>query len=229
MPSGSTPPNLSKNSGSPTRPASGSILNDWGITARQLTELVNENPSLRGIMLGYVAEHKFKELIERHPHISGTRKYDDHDRSRRSDRIIVYKGEEFSIEVKSLQTNSIRRVGDDKWIGKAQVDASDRRNVMLPSGKKLNTTLLLRGEFDILAVNCFGFEGKWNFAFALNRDLPGSTYRKYSKAQRAALIASLIPVTWPPESPFVSDPFPLVEQLHRERKRTSHGTSASKF
>jgi hypothetical protein len=211
----------------PTEIHPATILERWDITTRQLTDLVNDNPSLRGIMLGYVAEHKFRELIESHPHISGSKKHDDHDRSRKSDRVIVYKGMEFSIEVKSLQTNLIRQV-EGRWTGRAQVDASDRRDVKLRGGKKLNTTLLLRGEFDILAVNCFAFENKWNFAFALNRDLPASTFKKYTRLQRDQLIASLVPVTWPPEPPFVSDPFSLVERLYLERSNPSGGTSSSR-
>lgn len=181
--------------------------------------MVDENPSLRGILLGYVAEHKFREMIEAHPHISGSRKYDDHDRNRKSDRVIVYKAEEFSVEVKSLQTNSIKKDGG-VWRGKAQVDGSDRRIVRFPDGTELNTTLLLRGQFDILAVNCFAFGNQWNFVFAVNRNLPKSTFRKYTKAQRDQLIASLAPVSWPPEPPFVSDPFPLVEALYQERMQT---------
>ncbi len=55
------------------------------------------------MMLGYVAEFKFHELIQKHAHISDSKKHDDHDRTRKSDRIITYKGAEFSIEVKSLQ------------------------------------------------------------------------------------------------------------------------------
>lgn len=148
------------------------IFEQWSITASELTDLVRENPSLRGIMLGYVAEHKFRQLIEQHPQIAGSRKYDDHDRTRKSDRVILYKRQEFSIEVKSLQTNLIQN-RDGKWFGRAQVDASDRRVVTLANGKKLNTTLLLRGQFDILAVNCFAFENKWHFAFAAE---PGSAH-----------------------------------------------------
>jgi hypothetical protein len=37
-----------------------SILEQWDITPEQLTILLNENPSLRGIMLGYVAELKLR-------------------------------------------------------------------------------------------------------------------------------------------------------------------------
>lgn len=85
------------------------ILDKWGISTPELSALVHENPSLRGILLGYVAELKFRQPIEKHPDISGTRKYDDHDRSRKSDRVIVYKGREFTVEVKSLQTNQIKK------------------------------------------------------------------------------------------------------------------------
>ncbi len=134
---------------------------------------------------------------------------------------------EFSIEVKSLQTTLIKKV-DGCWTGRAQVDGSDRRIVKFPDGTELNTTLLLRGQFDTLAVNCFAFENTWNFAFAFNRDLPKSTFKKYTEAQRNQLIASLVPVTWPPEPPFVSDPFVLVERLYLERSKALPGTSSSR-
>lgn len=77
----------------------------------------------------------------------------------------------------------------------------------------MNTTLLLRGEFDILAVNCYAFEEKWNFQFAKNNDLPCSTYKKYTKQQRSKLIASLIPVKWPPEMPFRNDLKSLLDEM----------------
>jgi hypothetical protein len=219
MCSGSTPSSSSKDSDAPD------ILTRWGLTVSQLTSLVDMNPSLRGIMLGYVAELKFQELIERCLHVSGTHKHDDHSRKEKHDRVITYKGEPYSIEVKSLQTNLIKQAGG-VWRGRTQVDASDRRKVKLPEGGSLVTTLLIRGEFDILAVNCFAFRNRWDFAFALNRDLPTSSYKKYSKKQQRQLIASLIPVAWPPEPPFCDDVVPLLEKLRAER---TGGTSASLF
>lgn len=99
------------------------------------------------------------------------------------------------------------------WRGKAQVDASDRRTIKLPSGQELNTTLLLRGEFDVLAVNCYAFENRWRFVFARNLDLPHSSYKQYSEEARNALIASLIPVSWPPEPPFYSDLRVLLNEM----------------
>lgn len=180
---------------------------------------MDDNPSLRGMLFGYVAELKLTELLEALDHCTASMKYDDHDRTHKGDRVVTYKGQRFSVESKSLQTNTIRKIGE-KWTGKAQVDASDRRVITLPDGSKLNTTLLLVGEFDILAVNVFSFEDDWRFVFAKNRDLPRSTFRDYSPQQHLHLIASLVPVSWPPEPPFYPDIRPLLDDLARERERT---------
>lgn len=197
-----------------------SLLNRWGITESQLTELVDNNPSLRGMMLGYVAELKFHEQFLDHPRISEATKDDDHDRSRKGDRRILYDGVPLVIEVKSLQTATVKRLGTDKWHGKSQVDGSDRRMIQFTDGSELNTTLLRRGDFDLLAVNCFAFGDKWRFVFAKNSDLPTSSFRRYTEAQQKQLIASLIPVSWPPAPPFSEDPFPLLDNLVLEKRNS---------
>ena len=166
--------------------------------------------------MGYVAELKLAKLLETNPHISETIKYDDHDRTKKGDRVIVYKGHRFIIELKSLQTNAIWKEGN-RWMGKAQVDASDRRTVTFEDGSTVETTLLRVGEFDILAVNLFAFEDKWRFVFALNALLPRSTYGRYALQQREQLLASLIPVAWPPEPPFYTDISLLLEELIRRK------------
>jgi hypothetical protein len=104
-------------------------------------------------------------------------------------------------------------LGGDAWQGKAQVDASDRRVIALPDGSQMNTTCLLRGEFDLLAVNCFAFGEQWRFAFALNSELPENTFRKYSEYQRKHVLPSLIAVDWPPQPPFTDNPFELLDKL----------------
>ncbi len=194
------------------------VLKDWGITPAILTKLLNQNPSLRGMLFGYVAELKLEELWLSHPEITDCTKDDDHDRRKKGDRRIVYKGHSFVVEAKSLQANSIK-YRNESWFGKAQVDASDRREIFLPSGDKVNTTLLLVGEFDILAVNVYPFEGKWDFVFARNRDLPRTTYSKYTPMQQEYLLASLIPITWPPQPPFVDNLHSLLDELVEEQIR----------
>ncbi len=67
-----------------------SILNRWEITEQELTELVDQNPSLRGIFLGYVAEKKFHDTFLNHPAITEKKKDDDYDRKKKGGRRIVY-------------------------------------------------------------------------------------------------------------------------------------------
>jgi hypothetical protein len=198
-----------------------SILTEWEITPQQLTELLEENPSLRGMLLGYVAELKLKEIVTSIPHVSYTVKFDDHNRKKKGDLYIIYRDKAFDLESKSLQSNMIKWDEYKKrWTGKAQVDGSDRRTINLPDGSALNTTLLLRGEFDILAVSCYAFEGKWRFVFARNSDLPSSNYRLYSEEQRKFLIASLIPVSWPPEPPFYANLRDLLDEMINDGEGT---------
>jgi hypothetical protein len=196
-----------------------SILDKWNLTADELTELVEDNPSLRGIMLGYVAEKKFHDLFLSHPEISSVGKSDDHDRSRKGDRYVIYKGVDVVIEVKSLQSNTVKRQEDGGWRGKVQVDASDRRTVILPNGERVTTTCLVAGEFDLLAVNLFAFEDRWRFASAKNKDLPRSRWKGYTEKQRKYLLATLVEVTWPPRPPFHEAPFSLLDEIVRERAR----------
>ena len=189
-----------------------SILERWDITIEEFTEVVDQNPSLRGMLLGYLAELKLEKLWLRRGGISDVSKYDDHNRKKKGDRVVIYKGKEFIFESKSLQTNTIQKT-DTGWVGKAQVDASDRREVVLPNGSKVNTTCLLRGGFHILAINVFSFENKWRFVFIKNSDLPLSGYRRYTKYQKAHLLATLVTVHWPPREPFHEEPFTLMNEM----------------
>jgi hypothetical protein len=174
---------------------------------------IDENPSLRGMLLGYVAEYKLRRMwfMDKRG-VTLHVKHDDHDRKKKGDLVVTYKGRPFTIESKSLQTHSVRKEGDI-WIGKAQCDASDRRTVTFADGSTLETTCLLTGEFDILAVNLFAFENQWRFVFAKNSDLPRSTYKKYTPAQQAKLLASLVSVSWPPRPPFSDEPYVLMDEI----------------
>lgn len=206
------------------------LLDEWGVTRAELNYMLAENPSSRGLVTGYVAEIKLEEQLEHIPGINDSRKFDDHDRSNKHDREILYKENKFRIESKSLQSNSVEYIkrnsaGWDKWkhlfkgkpprngfhCGTTQVDASDSREVTFPDGSLKTTTLLLTGDFDILAVNLFEFLGRWQFVFARNEDLETSSYHTYTPHQQENLIKSLQRVTWPPAPPFHKDIVPLLE------------------
>ena len=139
-------------------------------------------------------------------------KPDDHDRKKKGDRIVRYQGRDFIFESKSLQTATIQST-DQGWVGKAQVVASDRREVVLPDGSSVSTTCLRRGEFDMLTINIFAFEKKWRFVFAKNEELPTSSFSRYSPYQRRHLLATLVTVHWPPTPPFRDEPFTLMNEL----------------
>lgn len=185
----------------------------WDIDAPFLNRVMTDNPSFRGMAFGYTAETKFYDYLDQFPGISVLPKCDDHDRREKADQPIMYQGRRILCESKSLQSNSIRHKEDGRIVGKTQVDASDSRSVVLPDGTTLITTLLLFGGFDILAVNLHPFTGNWDFAFALNRDLPCSTYARYTEYQRQFLIASLVPITYPLEVPFTTDLMEILTKL----------------
>ena len=140
---------------------------------------------------------------------------------------MTYQGFEFRIEVKSLQTNSIkmfepaagrwmkkvverpmpkvagkrqkkkweecelyrtewRRGGADaRYTGSVQCDASDNREVLLPNGRRVQTTNLVVGEFDILAMGLFAFRERWEFGFMLNRE-PAPIHPREVRGRRPA-------------------------------------------
>lgn len=191
------------------------ILDKWQISAEELTKIVQENPSLRGFIFGYVSEYKARAFFEGHAGIENVKKYDDHDRTSKGDISFHYKGREFKVEAKSLQTNSVVQAGEDTWTGKFQCDASDRREIHLPNGHTVNTTCLAVGEFDIVAVSLYAFGDQWRFAFAKNEDLPHPSNRSRNIAaeDREYLIKSLIDITWPLQAPFTTDVYSLLDEM----------------
>lgn len=192
------------------------IFDRWDITSEELTEIVDKNPSLRGAMIGYIAEKKLHEIWFSCPQITYSTKYDDHDRKNKGDLVITYKNQSFKIECKSLQTSSVR-LKKNKWTGKCQCDASDRRKVYFPDGTSVETTCLLINEFDLLAVNLFAFENEWRFVFVKNNVLPRTKHKKYTPEQQKLLLKGSVNVSWPPELPFTDEPFQLLDEIIEER------------
>ena len=191
------------------------ILERWQISATELTRIIDDNPSLRGFIFGYISEYKVRTIFEGHPGIKNLMKYDDHDRTSKGDISFYYKGREFQIEAKSLQTNSVIQLGNDQWKGKFQCDASDRRKISLPNGHTVDTTCLAVGEFDIVAVSLYAFGDRWRFAFARNDMLPhpGNRSRHIAAEDQRYLIKTLIDISWPLQPPFTTDVYSLLDQM----------------
>lgn len=198
------------------------FLEAWELTYDEINELLTDNPSLRSFLSGYAAEMKCRSIwFEDDERATDIVKDDDHDRSKKGDIAFTYRGQRFTVEVKSLQTNNTRIRGGVRT-GNFQCDASDRRWVKFADGSTIETTSLLVGEFDILAVNLHAFYDKWVFAFAKNSDLPHPNglrgkSRDYTPYQREHLLLGTMPMSDPPVAPYWMEPWSLLDELIEER------------
>src|SRR5260370_13259078 len=93
------------------------------IESEALVQLIKDNPSLRGMTYGYVAEAAFVKFIEKLG-IKEHFKPDDHKKTK-SDRTFDLGGRRYTIQLKSLQTNSIREPEPGRLTPKVQKDTSD--------------------------------------------------------------------------------------------------------
>lgn len=194
------------------------LLEQWGVTPEELNEILASRPSLRGILLGFVAEYKLPQMWFSDSRIEGLERYENHDRTKPGDLGFLYKGMPISVQVKSLQSNSVRKT-ERGYEGTLQCDASDRRPVTLPNGQVVETTCLVVGGFDLLAVNLFEFRQEWQFAFAKNADLPRTKSPRYTPGQRQYLLATSIRITWPLQPPFYEEPFQVLDAIVAARRR----------
>ncbi|MBS2021742.1 MAG: hypothetical protein JST92_04990 [Deltaproteobacteria bacterium] len=174
----------------------------------ELVRAIKLAPSLRGMILGYLAEVFFEKSIASLEGVGNIMKHDDHDRTKnKSDRSFDCSGRRYTVQVKSIQTNSL---GYNTQTGSieadVQNDASDKRAVKIPGSKKsVTTTCYLRDEYDILAVPLFPFTGEWNFAYLRNKDCRSTTSEKYPKDVRPWLLATTERLAYPLEGAWTTD------------------------
>ncbi len=202
------------------------FMEDYEISYDLINKLLTENPSFRSFGLGYAAEGKLRELhLDNNPEVTEVEKYDDHDRTKKGDLAFRYRGYQFTVEVKSIQNVSMvpqKRSGIIKPV--FQCDASDRRLVKFADGTTLQTTNLLVGEFDLVAVNLFAFENKWKFVFAANSDLPTvrnvrGAAQKYTEYQMDNLLMGSMPMTNPPSEPYEEIPWNILDRMVEKKIR----------
>jgi hypothetical protein len=174
----------------------------------ELVQSIKRAPSLRGMILGYIAEEMFeKHVLGGDSRFSEVIKHDDHDRTQnKSDRTFCFRERTYTVQLKSIQTNSIAWSNErGRLEADVQNDASDRRKVTLPNGRSVETTNYVIGDFDILAVPLFPFTGTWEYAYKRNRDCRVSTSSKYEAQDRQFLLSTTETITWPLDPDWVTD------------------------
>jgi hypothetical protein len=152
-----------------------SILSEF--TNDELEEVISSNPNLRGYLQGYLAEVALKKQLLEIEGVSEVIKIPDHDEER-GDLRVTYKGLPLTIEVKSIKTDSVRKdVLHDTWQGTVTIKSSDKREVEVEGLGLINSSHLIRGQFDILAISCYAVSGQWEFVFMDNDHLPPKSYK----------------------------------------------------
>lgn len=179
--------------------------------------VIRDNPSLRGFVYGYVSEMEFeRNYLKSRKSIEGFSKDDDHEKTK-SDRTVIFKGKRVTIQVKSIQTNSIELEGG-VFTAKVQNDASDRRKVKLPGGSVVETTCYVVGEYDILAVSLHPFTGEWRYAFKENSKLKRTTSKKYTPKQQRYLLATLEAISFPLDPSWTEDFDAILESVSKGKR-----------
>ena len=189
------------------------------IPPEDLVTAIKRAPSLRGMILGYIAEEMFSRHVLSSATFSDERKHDDHNReANKADRDFLYRGNRISVQLKSVQTNSIVWRQDlNKLHGGVQNDGSDKRDVRLPAGEVVSTTNYRIGDYDILAVPLFPFTGDWQFAYLLNSECRKTTSNKYTAEQQGFLLSTMEDITYPLTPPWSSDLPNTIERFLRNK------------
>jgi hypothetical protein len=182
----------------------------WADT-ETILRVLEETPSVRGMVYGNFAEAMFADaLIRLGVPVADQTRDDDHAKTK-SDRTFRRAGRIYTVQLKSMQTGSIKQAADGTYRAKIQCDASDKRPITLPNGHTVSTTCYATGEFNILAVPLQPFLGEWRFAFRTNETLPRTTWRGYAEEDREFLLATLVPITWPLGDEWTMDLFDLLD------------------
>ena len=174
---------------------------------------------MRGLMFGFVAEYKLRHDWLMRPEIGSLMRPRSHERKAKGDFRFEYRGESISLEVKCLDTPKVKGNAATGFSGTFQCNASDTTAVLLPDGTSVVTNCLAVGGFDVLAVCLHAFGNQWRYAFALNEDLPRTTWHKYTPGQQGYLLKSAMKISWPLEPPYVSDLFTILDRVVGARSK----------
>ncbi|MFB6177841.1 MAG: hypothetical protein ABEI99_12005 [Halobaculum sp.] len=203
--------------------------NDWQLDPEEFNRIIDQNSNALSAIYGYVAEERLREgFLEGDPRVANVRSPEDQDSGDKGDWAFEYRGEPMKIEVKSLQTHTIRSVdteqtklGEDdgtRWRAGFHLKGSSDQRTVEYDGKEYNTTLMNveESDVDIMAVNLYRIEDRWRFAFLRVDDLPRSK-GDYPDGLRKQLAKSQIRLTVPLEDPFTEDLYGLMDQILAER------------
>jgi len=140
------------------------------LSKERLAKCIDENPSLRGYIRGYISEEKLRDYLENIPGISEVKKIPDL-HSKKGDFSFLYQKKEYSVELKSLSDD----VKEDFLNSGVKASLSLKRTGIRKLSDGRTTICLDRNQFDILAICTVSIAGEWGFKFILNKYLPSAS------------------------------------------------------
>lgn len=138
-------------------------------SASVLSSILNNNPSARGFLQGYIAEEYLMTYLRNLPGISDVSKIPDR-HSKRGDIAFNYESRHYTVEVKSLKSNSRKEEFLDG--GFSGVVGVKKTDVAWSKAGVKGTCHLSPGEFDILAISTYNVTGNWGFYFLASEFIP---------------------------------------------------------
>lgn len=142
-----------------------------GVTISDLESIIDENPSFRGYVHGYLSELYLKKQLTEIEGVTEVLKIPDR-APEKGDFLVTYLGRIFTVEVKSLSSHALKEdLLNGGWTGKVSIKRTDSE---IANEQGARTSCLLRGEFDILAICTFSITKEWDFQFIANKYLPSS-------------------------------------------------------
>lgn len=142
-----------------------------GLPLSELIHMLEQNSSLHGYLQGYLAEIHLRKILLEIPEVTSVTKIPDR-APEKGDLEIVYKDVTLTIEVKSVGSKSYREdVLHGGWSGSVVCKGTDKK-VTIYEGREVNSTHLLKGQFDGLAACTFNATGTWDFFYIDFQSLP---------------------------------------------------------
>jgi len=206
--------------------------NDWKLDPEEFNRIIDKNSNALSAIYGYVAEERLREaFLEDDDRVTALRSPADQDSADKGDWAFNWRDEPMKIEVKSLQTHTIKKVDSNRTkltddgepaqykAGFHLKGTSDQRTIT-HNGEEYNTTLMdvEDTDVDIMAVNLYKIKDEWDFAFLKVDDLPRSKGSSYPDSLRQKLARSQIKVTIPLQDPYTKDLYGLMDEILEERE-----------
>lgn len=134
-----------------------------------LTEMIDQNSSLRGFIQGYAAEAFLMRILQQDNAFSNVEKIPDQAK-RKGDIAFTHTGRALTMEVKSLKSRTKKE--DHIEGGFSAVVAVSKTDRAQDVDGMIGTCHVTPGTFDILAISTYNVTGDWGFYFIANKYLP---------------------------------------------------------